>query len=193
LIVNLIYLNDAGPSFILNIIQISFAFSDDSGMEASGKDIFRCSDHNFNPFHHDRPKEKSMRKLLMIIGAIGVTWLLVPYAQAYESHGPWECNESVDEVFWVTSPGTCYQLKAGCKGSAAGAWVEFERYYDEFEVSTDGDPSCEIESEDSWRNVSALKAACDNGDGQTKLELKRRDDLCPVTCEKPDKILGCED
>jgi len=134
-----------------------------------------------------------MRKLLMILVAMAVTSLLVPYAQAYEPHGPWDCDESVDVVFWVAGVPACFQLKAGCKGSAAGAQVLFERHYDEFEVSTDNDPSCEIESEDSLRSVSALKASCDHGDGQTKLELKRRPDLCPETCEKPDKILGCED
>ncbi len=133
-----------------------------------------------------------MQRFKMFIGVVAVVLFMVPFlAAGTEGAGPFLCDEKVDEVFWLNFPGACYQLKASCKGSAAGLYVSFTRDEDDFSLYTEGDPSCKIESCDDDQAVTALKGACSHDDGQTKLELKRRDDLCEFSCEKPDKDGGC--
>ncbi len=134
-----------------------------------------------------------MQRLRILIGGMAVALFMVPLLAIPDEFNFGPCNPKVEGVFWLATTGTCYEVKATCKGIGGSPELVFNRSFDVFSLfTTGGDPTCSIESEDTLRAQESLKGGCKATDGaETKLELKRNDDLCTPGCEKPDKVTGC--
>lgn len=133
-------------------------------------------------------------KLVLTMGGVLATLLLCQGALFADAElGPWTCDEKAEEIVYIGPANACYQLKATCKGDAAGSdiYIEIEAG-EELEVVADGDPGCAVEAsdEDSLGLLGSLKGECKNDRGNTKLELKRTD-LCTPCCLEPDDVTGC--
>jgi hypothetical protein len=149
--------------------------------------------------------------LIGVVAATGLLTAAVAYAITGYQLGSCDptdlntCKGKISTKFWHAYSGACYSAKVSCKGNFVGSdWTaNVSGLNGSFvEVSTASGPSCGADASDT-SGVKSVKAHCDTGSvaicsgpsGQSqshaKASVKRRPDLCPVTCVKPDKITGC--
>jgi hypothetical protein len=159
-----------------------------------------------------------MKKLLIaVVAATGVLGAVVAYALqpspaiVCEPTDTNTCKGKADATWWNSWVGACYSAKVSCKGNFVGSqWqvdVTHATNLSVLEVFTVpfGQPACAAAASDP-EGVKSVKAHCDTDSvaqctgakgelrqesSHAKASVKRRDDLCPVTCVKPDKISGC--
>ena len=153
-----------------------------------------------------------MKKVL--IGVVAVTALLgavVAYAVSSTPLGTCgdsaDCKGKIETTWWNSHLQACYSVKISCKGHFTGInWsASLSGPYGGPATSmtlgtTSGPPNCNASTSDPG-GVNGLKVDCDADSEKTcntkatstkaKGSIKERPDLCPVTCVKPDKVLGC--